>query len=360
MAPADSLARLRKTLLDRVERKEAPVTQLCREAGISRSRFYELRARYRQYGEAGLRPKPRPTERPDRQLPEPLVDAIVAYAVEHPTHGQRTIALVLATPRYGNWKVSHGGVANVLRRAGLGRRLARLAAAESLAASEGGPLTERTLRAVRAIERAETVHIGSDMPAEELFFDTFYVGHLKGVGKVWQLSAVDGASSFGIARVIAGPKSAEATARFLVEDVLPTCERAGLRLVTATTDNGPEFGRALARPAGRPAYGSTASRPGARTSTPSWNASRGRSSTSTTASPSATAGTPASRPSTPTSRPGCASTTSSGRTAATGPRAALRPASSSASDPRSSRRWEDGPMTDMQLDLSGLNVGLKP
>ncbi len=100
MAPADSLARLRKALLDRAARREAPVVQLCREAGVSRSRFYELRARYRCYGEAGLRPKPRPTGRPDRRLPEPLVDAIVAYAVEHPTHGERTIALVLATERY--------------------------------------------------------------------------------------------------------------------------------------------------------------------------------------------------------------------------------------------------------------------
>ena len=121
-------------------------------------------------------------------------------------------------------------MANVLRRAGLGRRLARLAAAESLAASEGGPLTERVLRQVRAIERARTVHIGSDTPGEELFFDTFYVGNLKGVGKVWQLSAVDGASSFGIARVIAGDKTAQVMARFLAEDVVPACRRAGLRL----------------------------------------------------------------------------------------------------------------------------------
>ena len=64
MAPADSLARLRKTLMDRAERREAPVTQLCREAGVSRSRFYELQARYRAYGETGLRPKPRPADRP--------------------------------------------------------------------------------------------------------------------------------------------------------------------------------------------------------------------------------------------------------------------------------------------------------
>ena len=146
MAPADSLARLRKTLLDRAARREAPVTQLCEEAGIGRSRFYELRARYRAYGEAGLRPKPRPLERADRRLAEPLIDAIVAYAVEHPTHGERTIADALARPRFGGWTVSHGGVRNTLRRVGLGRRLARLAAAESLAASEGGPLTERVLR----------------------------------------------------------------------------------------------------------------------------------------------------------------------------------------------------------------------
>ncbi len=47
MAPADGFAGLRKTLIDRAERREAPVTRLAREVGISRSRFYELRTRYR-------------------------------------------------------------------------------------------------------------------------------------------------------------------------------------------------------------------------------------------------------------------------------------------------------------------------
>ena len=64
-----------------------------------------------------------------------------------------------------------------------------------MAASEGGPLTERVLRRVRSIERAKTVHIGSDVPGQELFFDTFNVGNLKGVGKVWQLSAACGRPS---------------------------------------------------------------------------------------------------------------------------------------------------------------------
>src|SRR5713226_5420959 len=54
VALAESLARLRKRVLDRVERGEASVIDACRQAGLSRSRYYELRHRYRRYGEAGL------------------------------------------------------------------------------------------------------------------------------------------------------------------------------------------------------------------------------------------------------------------------------------------------------------------
>lgn len=34
-------------------------------------------------------------------------------------------------------------------------------------------------------------------------------------------------------------------ARFLADDVLPACRRVGLEPRTATTNNGPEFGRAF-------------------------------------------------------------------------------------------------------------------
>ena len=171
MAPADSLAHLRKSVLDRVSRGAVTVAHACRDAGISRARYYQLRRRYLAYGEAGLRPKPHPA-RPTRQLPAPLVDAIVSYAIFHPTEGERSICCALALSRYGSWRVSHGGVRNVLRRAGLGRRLARLAAAEALSAAEGGPLTERTLREIRAIERPKIMHIGSAVVGAELFADT--------------------------------------------------------------------------------------------------------------------------------------------------------------------------------------------
>lgn len=246
MAPADSLAHLRKGVLDRVARGGVTVAKAAADAGMSVSRYYQLRARYLAYGEPGLRPKPHPA-RPTRQLPPPLVDAILSYAITHPGEGERSIAGALALSRFGAWRVSHGGVRNALRRAGLGRRLARLAAAEALSAAEGGPLTERTLREIRAIERPKVMHIGSDQVGAELFADTMYVGKLKGVGTVWQYTMVDGACSMGFARVRAGRKSAASMARFLREDVAPAYREAGIRLLRINTDGGPEFGKAFTR-----------------------------------------------------------------------------------------------------------------
>lgn len=210
------------------------------------SHLQELRQRYLAYGEAGLLPKPRPAARPDRRLPAPLIDQTIAYAIHHPTEGPRSIAAALALPRFGAWRVSHGGVSNVLSRAGLSRATARLAAAEALSATEGGPITERALRDLRARE-VHHRHIGSDTLGEQVFLDTMFVGKPKGVGKIWQYSAVDGACSFGFAKVLAGKKSAEAAAAFLERDVAPAYAEAGIALREIVVDGGPEFQGAFRR-----------------------------------------------------------------------------------------------------------------
>jgi hypothetical protein len=136
--------------------------------------------------------------------------------------------------------VSHGDVYNVLRRAGLHRRSARLAAAEALAAEEGGPVTERVLRDLRSREVAHR-HIGSNGVGDQVSLDTMYVGKLTGVGKIWQYSAVDGACSFGFATARAGEKSAREAAAFLKHHVLPTYREAGIALREVVVDGGPEF-----------------------------------------------------------------------------------------------------------------------
>ena len=97
--------------------------------------------------------------------------------------------------------------------------------------------TERTARALRRPVR----HVEAAQPGDLLSLDTFYVGKLKGVGKVWQITGCDAASSFGWARVIVGEVTAAAVRAFLREVVRPGYRQAGWRLARVLTDNGKEF-----------------------------------------------------------------------------------------------------------------------
>lgn len=243
MSPPASLARQRKRILDYAARHG--MTQAARTFGVSRSWLYELRRRYQRYGEVGLRPRPAPERRDPRRIPPAVEDAIVSYAIAHPTHGPRRIADTLALERFGGYRVAHGTVWNVLRRQGLQRRSMRLAAAELRGLEEGGPITERTLRELRARERTEAFRLGSEVVGEEVFLDTMYVGRLKGVGPVWQYAACDGALSFAVAQAVAGDRHQAQAIAFVRKRLLPCYEEAGIELRQITTDRGSEFGRAF-------------------------------------------------------------------------------------------------------------------
>jgi transposase InsO family protein len=243
VSPIASLARQRKLVLDYAS--EHGMTEASRAFGVSRSWLYELKRRYERYGEVGLRPRPKPGRRDPRRVSVATEDAILAYAITHPTHGPRRVADNLRLERFGGVRVAHGTVSNVLRRHGLSRRSSRLAAAELRGLEEGGPITERALRELRARERRETLHLGSDLPGEELFLDTMYVGKLKGVGPIWQFAAIDGACSFAVAEAVAGEKRQAQAIAFVVKRLLPVYAEAGIDLKQITTDRGPEFGRAF-------------------------------------------------------------------------------------------------------------------
>lgn len=57
----------------------------------------------------------------------------------------------------------------------------------------------------RAAERGwPRPHVEAQVPGELLCLDTFYLGKLRGVGKVWQITACDAACSYGVARLRPG------------------------------------------------------------------------------------------------------------------------------------------------------------
>ncbi|MDR7548265.1 MAG: IS481 family transposase [Armatimonadota bacterium] len=233
MTLEDSVLRHRLAVMHRAAAL-GNVSQACREFGISRTLFYRWRRRLTRYGPDGLRPRPtRPTRWP-RQATPALEHQVVAYALLWPTHGPARIAAQLRQPRWGSWPVSASGVYAILCRHGLRTRWERLTKLEAHSASTLGLLTERTRTHLRL------PHVDAQQPGDLVCLDAFYIGKLKGVGKVWQLTACDAACSYAIATV-APRVTAQATAHFLRAHVVPIYQRAGHRIRAVLTDGGPEF-----------------------------------------------------------------------------------------------------------------------
>ena len=232
MTLEDSIRRHRLAILQRAALLGS-VTQACREAGISRTLFYRWRQRYLRYGAEGLRPRStRPTRWPRQAIPA-LEHAVLAYALLWPTQGPARLALQLRQPLWGGWRISASGVYAIFRRHGLQTRWERLTRLEAHAATDG-LLTERTRR------RLVRPHVEAQRPGDLVCLDAFYIGKLKGVGKVWQLTACDAACSYGIATLV--PRvTQQAAIQFLRGHVVPAYERAGHRLQAVLTDGGPEW-----------------------------------------------------------------------------------------------------------------------
>lgn len=232
MTLEDSVRRYRVAILQRAALL-GNVTQACREAGISRTLFYRWRRRYLRYGVEGLRPRPtRPTRWPRQAIPA-LEHAVLAYALLWPTQGPSRIAMQLRQPLWGGWRISASGVYAILKRHSLPTRWERLTRLEAHAATDG-LVTERTQR------RLVRPHVEAQHPGDLVCLDAFYIGKLKGVGKVWQLTACDAACSYGIATLV--PRVTQQSAiQFLRQHVVPAYTRAGHRIQAVLTDGGPEW-----------------------------------------------------------------------------------------------------------------------
>jgi transposase InsO family protein len=217
------------------------VTQACQEAGISRTLFYRWRRRYTAYGAPGLHPR---RHGPQRGRPSALglqaERAILALALAWPTWGPARLAVQLARPEHGGWRVAPATIYRLLRRRGLPTRFQRLAVLEAHRAQAAGRRTERTRRRLTAARRRRGPHVAAQRPGELVCLDTFYIGKLKGVGKVWQYTACDAACSYAIAQVTT-EFSAAAAARFLRTRVQPAYRAAGWSIRRVLTDQGNEY-----------------------------------------------------------------------------------------------------------------------
>ena len=207
------------------------VAEACRVFGVSRKTYYEWVKRAEQYGLSALLPKERRRPHQPNVMSSEEVSVILAEAVARPTLGPKSLLRHLKGRDVDR---SASGVAKVLRRHNLGTARQRVAALASITAADTGQITEQ------ALEGPFGFCLFASHPGQVVALDTFYVGRLKGVGAVWQLTAVDVATRIAVCQLIVGDKTATVAAGFL-DHLNKALRKHGITMTGVLSDNGPEF-----------------------------------------------------------------------------------------------------------------------
>ena len=215
------------------------VSKACKVMGVSRDTFY----RYRELNETGgldaLINKSRRVPNQKNRVDEFVEQAVIAYAIEQPAHGQARTSNEL---RKRGVFVSGSGVRCVWLRNNLENFKKRLKALEDKVAKDGIILTDAQVAALEKkhdddvacgeIETAHPGYLGSQ--------DTFYVGNLKGVGRIYQQTFVDTYSKVAFAKLYT-TKTPITSADILNDRVLPFFGAHGLPMLRILTDRGTEY-----------------------------------------------------------------------------------------------------------------------
>lgn len=230
MSEKEFIWRMRLNIFHQADKKKKAITSLCKKYGVSRTWFYKWNKRRDKYGDEGLKSKIRAKPKMPNCVGKEIEERILRSCFQCPTYGPERREAELKSLGIS---VGHTGIYNVLKRCSLNIAKNRLECVRKLS---GEVVTQDEI--TRDKEMSKTNHVEANYPGQLVSQDTFYIGCLKGIGRIYHQVACDCFSSFGVAKIYDN-KTADASADF-VENHL-TRKFVPVKIERLLTDCGTEF-----------------------------------------------------------------------------------------------------------------------